>query len=252
MKISPQRAGLKAIGSMGIVVSLTASILLLTAFQAKPEQASLPHAMIDGTGEGWRQLGEADFINVNCHDDTWDWSADGVKCSGQPVGVTRSIKPYTNFELVCEWRHMRHAGNSGIFLWSPIESMNRLEGPGLPEGIEVQVLDLGYKDAYEQGGRKADWFTCHGDVFPVGGSTMKPFPPAAPNGRRSFPSENRSKGIEQWNHYYIRAINGEVRLWVNGKEVSGGKECQPATGYLALESEGSPVEFRNIRIRELP
>lgn len=235
-----------------IGASIVLAVAFLAAFQAVPEKATAPHALIDGTGEGWRVLGEKDFVNVNCHEDTWDWSDDGVKCSGQPVGVTRSIKPYVNFELVCEWRHMRNAGNSGIFLWSPIESMNRLEGPGLPEGIEVQVLDLGYKDAYEQGDRKADWFTCHGDVFPVGGSTMKPFLPAAPNGRRSFPSENRSKGIEEWNHYYIRAINGEVRLWVNGKEVSGGKDCSPRSGYLALESEGSPVEFRNLRIRELP
>jgi hypothetical protein len=58
--------------------------------------------------------------------------------------------------------------------------------------------------------------------------------------------------VEKWNHYYVRAINGEVRLWVNGEEVSGRSNCQPAAGFMALESEGSPVEFRNLRIRELP
>ncbi|MCA8957605.1 MAG: DUF1080 domain-containing protein, partial [Planctomycetes bacterium] len=92
----------------------------------------------------------------------------------------------------------------------------------------------------------------HGDVFPVGSTTMQPFPPTAPNGRRSFPSKNLSRGVGQWNHYYIRAVNGEVRLWVNGEEVSGGTACRPAAGYLCLESEGSPVEFRSLRIRELP
>ncbi len=25
--------------------------------------------------------------------------------------------------------------------------------------------------------------------------------------------------------------DGEVRLWVNGREVSGGSECSPATGF---------------------
>ena len=50
----------------------------------------------------------------------------------------------------------------------------------------------------------------------------------------------------------MRAINGELRLWVNGEEVSGGSGAEPRTGYLCLESEGSPVEFRNIRVRELP
>jgi 3-keto-disaccharide hydrolase len=86
----------------------------------------------------------------------------------------------------------------------------------------------------------------------VGQSKMTPFPPVAPNGKRSFPSKELSKGVGEWNHYYIRAINGEIRLWVNGEEVSGGTGCDPRMGYLCLESEGSPVEFRGLRIRELP
>ena len=53
-------------------------------------------------------------------------------------------------------------------------------------------------------------------------------------------------------HYYIRCINSEMRLWVNGEEVSGGTSCSPETGYMALESEGSPIEFKNIKLRELP
>jgi hypothetical protein len=47
-------------------------------------------------------------------------------------------------------------------------------------------------------------------------------------------------------------MDGQVRLWVNGHEVSGGSGANPAEGYMCLESEGAPVEFRNIRIRELP
>ena len=81
---------------------------------------------------------------------------------------------------------------------------------------------------------------------------MKPLPPLSPNGSRSFPKENRSLGSPEWNHYYVRGINGEIRLWVNGIEVSGGSGCDPATGYLCLEAEGSPVEFREFRIRVLP
>ena len=233
------------------LAALAAPAGLAAASNREPDATTLPTAGIDGSEHGFRTLGADDFVNVNCHEDTWKWTGDFVHCTGNPVGVIRSVKAYTNFELVCEWRHLRDAGNSGIFLWSPIETLDRLKGPGLPEGIEVQVLDLGYTAAYERGGNKADWFTCHGDVFPVGGSTMKPFPPTAPNGRRSFPTEERSKGVNEWNHYYVRAINGEVRLWVNGREVSGGTECNPRTGYLCLESEGSPVEFRGLRLREL-
>ena len=218
----------------------------------KPNRAA-NGALIDGQGPGWRSLGEDDFVNVNCSPETWSWKDGVAHCTGQPVGVIRSKSTIKNFELVVQWRHLRSAGNSGVFVWVPPKSLETLKPGQLPHGIEVQVLDHGYTEQYEKRHKKkADWFTSHGDVFPVGSSKMKPFPPVAPNGRRSFPSKNLSLGVNQWNHYYIRAINGEVRLWVNGEEVSGGTECQPAEGYLALESEGSPVEFRGLRIRQLP
>ena len=217
------------------------------------DQPQLPKAFVDGLGHGWHDLGEADFVNVNCGPETWTWKDGAIHCTGQPVGVTRSKTTYTNFELVVEWRHLRSGGNSGVFVWTPEASLKDLSPGRLPHGIEVQVLDHGYTEQYEkQSNKKADWFTTHGDVFPVGTSRMKPFAPTSPNGSRSFPSKRLSKGVGEWNHYYVRAINGEIRLWVNGEEVSGGTGCEPRTGYLCLESEGSPVDFSQIRIRELP
>ena len=95
----------------------------------------------------------------------------------------------------------------------------------------MQILDHGYTEQYEkQSGKKATWFTTNGDVFPVGTSKMTPFPPVSPDGSRSFPTKHLSKGVGEWNHYYVRGINGEVRLWVNGEEVSGGNGCEPRLG----------------------
>lgn len=231
---------------------LLASCLAATAAGDDPS-AGLPRAFIDGTELGWQPLGEKDLVNVNCHEDTWSWKEGVLSCTGQPVGVIRSQKKYTNFELVVQWRHLKPAGNSGVFCWTTEESLQDLPPGRLPQGIEVQVLDHGYAEQFEQRtGKKPDWFTTHGDVFPTGKSKMTPFPPVSPNGSRSFPRKHLSKGAGEWNHYYIRAVNGEIRLWVNGEEVSGGSGCDPATGYLCLESEGSPIEFREIRIRELP
>lgn len=146
-------------------------------------------------------------------------------------------------------------------------------GPPLPDGIEIQMLDHAFTEQARARGEPTDWFTTHGDVFPVR-VNMTPFPPLSPvSGKRiitknfgrgefeivgretpgrSFPSKHLSNGHGEWNHYYVRAINGEVRLWVNGEEVSGGTNCDPSTGYICLESEGSPIFFRNLRIRELP
>ncbi len=218
------------------------------------QEPSLPKAFVDGTGPGWRALGQEDFANVNCYPETWTWKNDLLSCTGQPIGVMRTQQLFSNFELVVEWRHLRPAGNSGVFVWVPEEALKELKPNVLPQGgIEVQMLDHGFAEQYEKrSGKKGDWFSTNGDIFAVGKSKLKPFPPTSPNGSRSFPRKQLSKGVGEWNHYYVRAINGEVRLWVNGEEVSGGSDAEPRTGYLCLESEGSPIEFRNLRIRQLP
>jgi hypothetical protein len=71
-------------------------------------------------------------------------------------------------------------------------------------------------------------------------------------GQRAFPTENRSKPSPQWNHYRIVCKNGEISLAVNGKVVTQGKAARPRKGYICLESEGSPVQFRDLKIKELP
>ena len=207
-----------------------------------------------GNEPGWQVVTGEDFVNVNCYPDTWRWENGHAYCTGKPTGVIRYREPLENFELLLEWMHKKNAGNSGVFVWATPQSISKLAaGQGrLPHGIEVQVLDLGYADHYIKRHKKpADWFTSHGDVFPVGPIKMNPFPPVAPNGRRSFPSKETTLGINQWNRYYVRAVDGEVRLWVNGEEVSGGDGIDPSSGFFCLESEGAPIEFRNIRLRTL-
>lgn len=182
------------------------------------------------------------WVNANCAPETWTVRDGLIHCTGRPTGALRTARQYENFILEVEWRHLSSGGNSGVFIWgTPIAA------PGVPflRGIEVQVLDHGYNSP-----GKNEWYTTHGDVFPIHGATMKPF--GRHNGMRSFPSEERSKGTPEWNHYRIVCTNGVIRLHVNGQEVSGGEECNYRKGYLALESEGAPVEFRNLRIRELP
>jgi hypothetical protein len=182
------------------------------------------------------------WVNANCAPETWSVREGLIHCTGQPTGALRTARQYENFILEVEWRHLEKGGNSGVFIWgTPIAA------PGVPflRGIEVQVLDHGFNVP-----GKNEWYTTHGDVFPIHGATMKPF--GRHNGDRSFPSEERSKGAPEWNHYRIVGTNGVLRLHVNGKEVSGGEQCNYRKGYLALESEGAPVEFRNLRLKELP
>ena len=238
-----------------------AALIASSAQEEAPPAADAPSTrpageLVVGTGPGWRPLREDDFEHVNDEPGTWTFLDDAgeIHSTGTPVGVIRTKHAVKNFELVVEWRHLKSGGNSGVFAWVPEKALEDLKPGRLPSGgIEIQILDHGYAEQYQLStGKKADWFTTHGDVFPVGTSKMKPFPPLSPDGSRSFPSKNLSRGLNEWNHYYVRGVNGEVRLWVNGEEVSGGAECQPAAGFLCLEAEGSPVEFRNLRLRELP
>jgi hypothetical protein len=238
------------------VVSFTGPCLAQepqAAAKAEPIE-TLRFGRIDGRGPDWKTLGEADFVVVNGAADTWNFVDGEIHSTGKPVGVMRTKEKYTNFEYVVQWRHLEKGGNSGIFAWVSDEGLAGIQPGQLPKsGIEVQMLDHGYHEKYTRSsGKVGDWFTSNGDIFAVGRSKMKPFPPLSPNGSRSFPKENRSLGSPEWNHYYVRGINGEIRLWVNGIEVSGGSGCDPATGYLCFEAEGSPVEFREFRIRVLP
>src|SRR5438552_18999331 len=112
--------------SLPRTIAVACPILLLAAAYCTADESTLPRARIDGTGAGWRALGEEDFVNVNCHPDTWSWKEGVLHCTGQPTGVLRTTKPVTNFELVAQWQHLRSAGNSGVFVWATEESLNSL------------------------------------------------------------------------------------------------------------------------------
>ena len=193
--------------------------------------------------DGWTDLFNgkdlSNWVNVNCAPETWTVADGVIRCTGKPTGGLRTPKMYENFEMQVEWRHMKSGGNAGIFIWA-----SPLAAKGVPflRAVEVQVLDHGYGNTKN--------YTTHGDVFPIHGSSMVPF--GRHNGMRSFPSEERSKPSPEWNRYDISAKDGVLRLSVNGKEVSGGEQCNWRKGYVGLESEGSPTEWRLVRIRELP
>jgi len=177
--------------------------------------------------------------NVNCGPKTWAVKEGMIHCTGKPIGELRTTRMYENFILELEWRHLKPSGNAGIFVWADAYPA---KGQPFHRGVEVQVLE----NAYGNGGGH----TTYGDIFPIHGAKMTPV-----NGRggsRAFPTEDRSKPSPQWNHYRVVCNNGEISLAVNGKVVTRGKAAKPRKGYICLESEGSPVQFRDLKIKELP
>ena len=186
------------------------------------------------------------WVNVNTDPDTWSVKKGLLICKGTPIGVMRSDRQYENFILHIEWMHMEPGGNSGVFAWS---DANPNPKSRLPNGVEIQMLDLDWVKLNTKGDRVPPVAYVHGELFGGGGVTTVPDNPRGP---RSKSIENLCKGRGEWNTYDVVAVDGVIKLAVNGKFVNGIAKSTQKKGYLCLESEGAEIHFRNIRIMELP
>jgi len=186
------------------------------------------------------------WINVNTAEKTWTKQKEILICSGEPIGVMRSEKQYENFILHIEWKHIEPGGNSGVFVWS---KANPAEESRLPDGVEVQMLELDWINLHIKDGVIPPDAYVHGELFGVGG--VKTIPDN-PRGTRSKSVENRCKGRGNWNTYDVICVDGVIKLSINGKFVNGISQSSQKKGYICLESEGAEIHFRNIKIVELP
>jgi hypothetical protein len=187
------------------------------------------------------------WVNVNTAKDTWSVRDGLLVCTGRPIGVMRTERQYENFVLHIEWRHMEAGGNSGTFIWS---EGTVPAGRQLPSGLEVQMLELDWVNLNRQkDGTPRPIAYVHGELFGAGSLETVP---DNPRGSRSRSIENRCKGKGQWNTYVVVAVDGVVKLSVNGKFVNGVSKASVKKGYICLESEGAEIHFRNIKIMELP
>jgi hypothetical protein len=141
---------------------------------------------------------------------------------------------------------MEPGGNSGVFAWSNAQPDRESR---LPNGVEVQMLELEWPNLNKKNGVTPPLAYVHGELFGVGGVKTTP---DNPRGERSMSIENRCKGRGEWNTYDVVAVDGVIKLSVNGKVVNGISHSTQKKGYLCLESEGAEIHFRNIRILELP
>src|ERR1700704_2317724 len=157
----------------------------------------------------------AGWVNVNTAEDTWRVKDGLLICSGHPIGVMRSEKQYENFVLHIEWMHMEPGGNSGVFVWS---SAQPNPATRLPDGVEVQMLELDWVNLNTRAGKVPPLASVHGELFGVNGVKTVP---DNPRGERSMSIENRCRPRGEWNPYDVVAVDGVIKLSVNGKFVNG-------------------------------
>ena len=159
--------------------------------------------------------------------DVWKVEGGKLRCSGVPNGYIRTTADYKNFVLRLDWRWAEKPGNSGVLL--------RVTGPDKiwPKTVEAQLMSGNAGDFWLMDGATLDTDPAHAD-------------PKAANHRLKTKAAERPAG--EWNAYEITMDGGRVRLRVNGEVVNEGTGAEEVAGKIALQSEGAPIEFRNIRL----
>ena len=131
-------------------------------------------------------------------------------------------KSYSNYVLTLEFRYPEQAGNSGVFHY--ISGEHKV----WPACVEVQGL-------YQR----------LAQIFPLGG---------AEGPRSDGDEEARTRARKphtEWNHLEITSQDGVIGAKLNGVFIGQSGPYPVRQGPIGLQSEGAPVHFRNIEIREL-
>ncbi|MDR1224365.1 MAG: DUF1080 domain-containing protein [Tannerella sp.] len=152
---------------------------------------------------------------------------------GNPFGYMYTKKKYKDYVLELEWSWVDRATNSGIFL--AIAEVKK--GNPFPNGIECQL--------------KAG---SAGDLVLLGGSDLEEYVTPA-DGRPKFPvlqkrEASSEKPAGEWNKAKIEVRGGKITVYINGVFQNQGTN-KVKEGHIGLQSEGGPVQFRNLKLTGL-
>ncbi|MBC8218556.1 MAG: DUF1080 domain-containing protein [Planctomycetes bacterium] len=213
-----------------LLISLTCAIVFSSFAICSAEEAIEPKnkiVLFDGKSfDGWFRYLRNNQGNV---DETWRIRPNGIlACTGKPTGYIRTAKSYKNYKFHVEYRWPGKPGNNGILV--------HMVGDDKvwPKSLESQGGFHNQGDFFEIGGLE---FNEHA----IGGHRVR--------GRRVLKyGEHNEKEPGQWNVYEVWCVGGTVRPYVNGKLMNEASDCSVKEGRICLQSEGAPIEFRNIYI----
>ena len=177
---------------------------------------------------GWTLFIPGDSVDVN---QVWSVKDGVVHCTGVPDGYMRTNESYSNYKLHLEWRWVEEPGNSGVLL--------HCQGPDQvwPNCIECQL----------KSGNAGDFVLIGPVSITVDGKEYI-------NAEEFLIIKKKVEGVEkpigEWNSYDILCQDGEITCWVNGTLQNKGTGASLTSGFIALQSEGAPIEFRNIYIEQ--
>lgn len=159
---------------------------------------------------------------------------------GTPGGHLITDKVYENYRLQVEYRFVGVPGNCGVLIHA---STPRALYQMFPKSIEVQMMtqnagdfwcieeDITVPDMEKRRGPKEEWGV---------------------NGKKKRRILNLTDGSEkpvgEWNTMIVETIGNSIKVWVNGDLVNYGFNSTASKGQIALQAEGSEVEFRKVAL----
>ncbi|MDA7874564.1 DUF1080 domain-containing protein [Rhodopirellula sp.] len=166
---------------------------------------------------------------------------DGMLVSlGNPQGHLITDREYENFRLEVEYRFAAKPGNCGVLVNA---SDPRALYKMFPKSIEVQmnhthagdfwciVEDITVPDMVKRRGAKEKWGITEGKARRILNLT-----------------DGSEKPVGEWNRLDIECLGDQIKVWVNGDLVNHGTGCTASKGQIALQAEGSEVEFRKLEL----
>ncbi|MBN1999246.1 DUF1080 domain-containing protein [candidate division KSB1 bacterium] len=157
---------------------------------------------------------------------------------GTPGGHLITDDVYQNYRLEVEYRFAAEPGNCGVLVHA---STPRALYDMFPKSLEVQMMhenagdfwciveDITVPDMEQRRGPKEEWGITEGKKRRIINLTDGSENPAG-----------------EWNTMVIECLGNAIKVWVNGDLVNHGTDCTTDKGQIAIQAEGSEVEFRKL------
>jgi Domain of Unknown Function (DUF1080) len=165
---------------------------------------------------------------------------------GEPRGHLLTESAYRDYRLEVEYRFPGSGGNCGVLVHA---SRLRALSAMFPQSIEVQM-------AHQNAG---DFWCIEENIEVQDMDKRRPrqegqkWGGSAGDARRILNlTDGSEKPLGEWNTMVIEARGRTIKVWVNGDLVNEGFGSTADRGKIALQAEGTEVEFRRVEIGPLP
>ena len=178
---------------------------------------------------GWNLIVADNEVDPN---EVWSVKNGVIHCAGIPTGYMKTESDYSNYILYIDWRWVEKESNSGVLLHS--QEPDKI----WPNCIECQL----------QSGNAGDFVLIGKGAITV---EKKNYINTENYLVISKMQESSEKPISEWNRYKIICRDDEITCYVNGVLQNKGTDASLTKGKICIQSEGAPIEFKNIYIELL-